>query len=393
MKNELLALEHLIKVVLNPAKLTAKDLHENFLMKHKQFAEMEMERIKQCFHVVAVEPGSKSCLKIYIRQQQTYLLTLSDTVFSYLKLTGPESIHLLSTDASILKLYEAVGLVPENLLQFIEKSYPNHFDVSMCISKSRRANERKGIIHCLKRVKKETKGCAIHDDLLAILCSPFENFLLPDKTISYQELAYLLSLKSGIHTYHGIRKVQTNEELCAVLIFLNNNSLRFFSYITMLHHEAAKNFHTTPDLILYYHLQLKLTNQQSVRPGMVFKPLLPSMKDQIANWLHEEIHYHEKQLQLQSKNINASTTIKEKISTSLSVAELALFMKLLQDAKLIKSDNSTDLMNFIANNVRTERSAAISPGSLRNKFYNVESSTVNSMKGVIKDLMNRMTGY
>ena len=73
--------------------------------------------------------------------------------------------------------------------------------------------------------------------------------------------------------------------------------------------------------------------------------------------------------------------------------ELALFIKLLLDAKLIKSDNSTDLMNFIANNVRTERSGAISPGSLRNKFYTVESSIVNSIKGVIKDLMNRRTGY
>ena len=28
-------------------------------------------------------------------------------------------------------------------------------------------------------------------------------------------------------------------------------------------------------------------NQQSVKPGMVFKPLLPSVKDQITNWLHE----------------------------------------------------------------------------------------------------------
>lgn len=85
-------------------------------------------------------------------------------------------------------------------------------------------------------------------------------------------------------------------------------------------------------------------------------------------------------------------TKQEKLNTNLSVAEVAFFMKVLHDAKVIKSENATDLINFLANYVRTDRSTTISPGSLRNKYYNVESSTVESMKGVIKDLMKAMMG-
>ncbi len=117
------------------------------------------------------------------------------------------------------------------------------------------------------------------------------------------------------------------------------------------------------------------------------------MKEQIATWLYNEIHFYEKQWQMQGNKTGTSAVTQEKLNISLSVAELAFFIKLLQRARVIKSENSTELMNFIANNLRTDKSESISAGSLRNKFYNVESSTVESMKGVINDLVKVMKEY
>lgn len=155
--------------------------------------------------------------------------------------------------------------------------------------------------------------------------------------------------------------------------------------------ENGDHFNTINDQIDFYSLQIKLINQLPVKPGLVYKPGLPSLKEQLGNWICEELYYLEKKqkLILPATIQNDKNQVSYgKIHTDLSVSQLALGVKLLVDAKVITNKNSTELMSMVARAFKTDRQEVISEDSLRNKSYNFETSTVEKLKDKIIGLLN-----
>ena len=83
----------------------------------------------------------------------------------------------------------------------------------------------------------------------------------------------------------------------------------------------------------------------------------------------------------------------KKIHTSLSVAHLALAVKLLIDSKVITHTNSSELIRMVARSFRTDRQEIISEESLWNKSYSFESTTVTKVKDQIVELLNLVRKY
>ena len=139
-----------------------------------------------------------------------------------------------------------------------------------------------------------------------------------------------------------------------------------------------------------------MNNQLQLKSGLVFKPGLPSIKDQIGSWICEELYFLEKRQRLlyQAPSQKTEDQVNEpKVQTSLSVAHLALAVKLLIESKVITNKNSSELLRMVARNFKTDRQELISEDSLRNKSYNFESATVNRLKDEIIGLMNLVRKY
>ena len=186
-----------------------------------------------------------------------------------------------------------------------------------------------------------------------------------------------------------------NEQFNHLLLYLNYNKLRFFNYYIQELKETADNFNTIHDQMDFYSLQIKLINQLPVKPGLIYKAGLPSLKEQIGSWICEELYYLEKKQQLMfpvtTQRINEHDN-SGKIHTNLSVTQLALAVKLLVDSKVIINKNSTELMRMVARTFKTDRQEIISEDSLRNKSYNFETSTVEKLKDKIIGLLNLVRG-
>ncbi len=106
----------------------------------------------------------------------------------------------------------------------------------------------------------------------------------------------------------------------------------------------------------------------------------------------EEIYFLEKKHQLtmsvtMPKQENEKT---EPIYTSLSVPQLAFFVKLLVDTGVVHNRNQTELLKTISKTIRTNRNEIISAESLRNKYYNVDKAATDSVKNVIINLLNQV---
>ena len=83
----------------------------------------------------------------------------------------------------------------------------------------------------------------------------------------------------------------------------------------------------------------------------------------------------------------------EPLFTSLSVPQLGFFIKLLVDTGVVNNKNQTELLKTITKTIRTHRNETISLDSLRNKYYNVDKSTTETVKDKLFNMINQTKKY
>lgn len=397
MEYELKVLEHIITVVLNPSKLKPVQLNDKFLGECKLLAETEKERIMKQFTLMVFDDSQESRIESYFRKHQAILIKLADNVFNYLQPGRPDSIILLTKENSILDFYKEISRILEELLNFIEINYPGYFDREAKIPNSARWLKSQEIKRNLKLIKKELEKFELDEKLIKIICDPFEDYLSVEKNINYRNLAYLKELQQALIYFIRKNKIENaNDQVCQLLLYRNFNSLRFYNYYINQLEERTRSFNTIPEQIEFYSLKIKLINQLQLKSGLIFKPGLPSIRDQIGSWICEELYFLEKRQRLLFQSPvqkNEEQSNDPKVQTSLSVAHLALAVKLLVESKVITNKNSSELLRMVARNFKTDRQELISEDSLRNKSYNFESATVDRLKDEIIGLMNLVRKY
>ena len=385
-------LEQIVSVILDPKKIREDQLNAEFLSECRLLSITEKERIKKQFILEVFNSGDDSRIKLYIQQHQRAIIGLADLLFNYLQANGDKNINRVTKQKAITELYEVLYIYLEDLLYFIEKNFPKHFDRDLKIPDLYRWKIAAEIKNGLKLIKTSLQRIKVNDALIKVICHPFEDYQIPEKLISYRELFYLKELQREIL----LAAERKETDIINLLHYLNFNSIRFFNFYILQLGELTKGIDSDTGLIEYFSLKMKILNQVPMKPGFAYRPQLPSIRDQIGTWITEELYFLEKRRQLNVPlNVLKSDepVVTPKVQTSLSVAHLSLGLKLLMDAGVITNKNSTEVMRMVARNFRTEKRESISEDSLRNKVYNIESGTVEGMKDVIIGLLNLVRGY
>jgi len=78
-----------------------------------------------------------------------------------------------------------------------------------------------------------------------------------------------------------------------------------------------------------------------------------------------------------------------KVTTGLSVAQLACVLRLFFEEKIFLTSNQTESLQFFAAHFSSQKQPEISDLSLRTKYYTIEPSTINSVKDMLIGMINR----
>ena len=190
-------------------------------------------------------------------------------------------------------------------------------------------------------VKCILKKYGIDEQLIKIACSPFEKCLVTFKGISHARLKYINYYRKEMGLFFS-KPVITTESTINFLLRVDFNSPEFVKYYIQRLISFADDSAGTNSKSEYYCLQLKSINQLWHFTGMSYEPTLPGIREQVANWLTEEITFLEKKQQLNNTITNVlreSLPNTNKVHTKLSVAHLSLAVKLLVDTGVIKNNN------------------------------------------------------
>ena len=109
---------------------------------------------------------------------------------------------------------------------------------------------------------------------------------------------------------------------------------------------------------------------------------MPSLKEQVNQWIEEEIKF----LEAEPAAVPPSKTElepEEKIHTSLSVAKLALLIRLMVIDKIITNRVVAQVLRIIVRMTTTLQRENIAFGSLETKYHNPDRGTISAVKDML----------
>lgn len=360
-----------------------------FLYCH-QSLKNENDKIKKLNKETIFNFKSKERVEQYIHKKQYALENLANKLIKDINPINSSDIYRFSSNYDKIDCLKIAYIYLEKLLRFIEKEFKNYLNVNIQIPYRSILVKEFEITDKLKELKSRLLGSNINDQLLQLAYEPLLKIstINIQEKLTYYEFNYCSDFILVLHHQIDFEDI-TEEKVKECLFDLNFNSLQFFKFLTFdILQELETQENNIQKIDVLYRL-LKNYNQKQSRNFIKYKANLPSLKEQIISWIEEEIEYLTKKIKLEANQLTNVSNNEEKIKflTSLSVAQLSYFFGLLMETGIIKHKNQTDVFRFISENFKTTHSEKISVDSIKVKYYNVETSTKNSVREKIIELI------
>lgn len=92
-------------------------------------------------------------------------------------------------------------------------------------------------------------------------------------------------------------------------------------------------------------------------------------------------------LQIEKTDMNTeSTTSHSKLGINLSVPEIALLFRLLDEENIVAYKHKTEMYRHIANTLKTAKQDSISESSVKNKFLSPDNTAITNMKVLLTNM-------
>jgi hypothetical protein len=388
MKYELFVLEEYITVIIRPEKEFISVATSDILNKHLNCITGEKERITRQIRDNVINASAQHLLNIYIEQHQVSLIELNAVVYTFLHEKSIEKAPKLSS------FYDRVANVLEYLLFFIEHHFSAYLNKNMQLSQTSQLALKEEIVSILKLIYTKDKVTQIDDVLFKIAIHHLEVFAAnPKNNLNHRNAEYLKQLAVDILNFFSLADyLITNGYFVDHLISICFNSTSFFYFYTNKIEAELEELYSLTEKAEFLIRKIKKITQLSPKSEMALHPDIPGIREQLLNWLEEEKNYIHSKLEL-AKNLGAAHIeqgINTKLQTSFSVAQLACFIRLLVDGKIITNSNQTEVLKFVTEHFRTDKRESIAFESLRTKYYNIEPSSSAAVKDWLFKLINHL---
>lgn len=294
----------------------------------------------------------------YIRLVQALLINLSD-IF-------PES-----------EMQEQLHNELNNVLQFMQNFLYQHFDFDFRAPAQHLKHLQERISLKLEYWKIKLFNSPLIDGLQECIN---ESNITPENYLTFRKVNYLNNIFRQIESSTSI----INEVYIRQLFFNNNfNAAGFIDYeITLIKNKLASENSIDENIALLKTEQFRIA-QLKDRPGIGYELNHPSIKKQLADWVTDKIR-NEEALNLKGKDKDLQIDPESKVQTSLSVAKLAVLIRLLVADKIIINKSVAPMLRTVAKLFTTLQKDEISFGSLETKYHAPDKATLNMMKEMLQ---------
>ncbi|HUZ57813.1 MAG TPA: hypothetical protein VMU83_03425 [Hanamia sp.] len=314
----------------------------------------------------------------YVKVNQTLLIRILDKLFLYSQ-TRP-------LNENILLLYNTISQHMQSTLDFVEDFFNNYFDHNEKVPELYISIAKENIKKQVKQLKHTVSKQESTDPFLTnIVLDSIQHLLGAESiVITYRRLSYHKMLLNELLSQKVVQSTQSIKE---ALYYINYNQDNFVSYEYECLKELTNELSTHQEKIVALRFEQKKINQLPLKSNCCYNPNMPSLKDQINGWIDEEVKFFEN-IQLPEKVANKLNENEDKIHTSLSVAKLAVLLRLLVIDKIIINRTVAPMLRVAAKIFTTLQADTISFGSLETKYHAPDKATINAVKDMLFKWIN-----
>ena len=283
----------------------------------------------------------------------------------------------------------ATNGLPEALkqtLDFIDSVFADNYSTIQKVPPSYLIISKEGISTQLNLLKEYlTQNESIDKSLADIIIQAVSRFLVNspdtiscDKLIYHKKLIGELLVEDLLVSSYSIREK---------LYYLNFNEEKFIAYEYNRLQLISENLHGKNERINSLKLEQKCINQFTTKVKTSYSSVMPSLKEQMNGWINEEVKYWESGSFTELPPNNAALD-ESKIHTTLSVAKLALLIRLLVIDKIIINRTVAPVLRVVAKIFTTLQKDEISFGSLETKYHAPDKAAINAVKDMLFKWIN-----
>lgn len=302
------------------------------------------------------------------------LLRLADSVYRF-------NADLTAGGRAVPAFLEIEGVIAD-IFQFIEEFFGNHLNgdrpAPHFLKRQMESELTKNLEHIEAGTSEGSGGS------LGIVCQSVSDIFGKGRNLSVKELLNAKQLVTEI----GVTGLAANENRFRDrLYFMNFNEENFvmaeFERLNVISESATdKN-----EKLAALRLEHKRINQLPISHREGWTEMMPSLKEQINGWINEEIRFVESGNYLPPATTDLAEN-SEKIQTSLSVAKLAVIIRLLVIDKIIINRNVAPMLRVVAKLFTTLQRDEISYGSLQTKYHAPDKVTINAVRDMLFKWIN-----
>jgi len=373
-----------VTITVHPKNTVNLDVSETGVKTLLETASIEIGSIRKHLVSSLFNLQEQNELASLVQNYQSVIIKLLDDLYAY---------KLKAKNKDLIKLYTSVSGFLSDILSYLETYFSKYFNADEKIPHTCYTTITKDFELRLSKLKLQLKDKLADQGLIRIIFSTFVklNEDIDKSPLTYRKLVYLKEFFNELDLVFTNENVKALDvEIQQLLIISNFNHPAFIIHSIDKLLQEVNDQETQQEKILKLKFLRKGLNQINCMPGVaLYKDVMP-VKDQLVTWIDEEIIF------LQSESNALKQTIADdqknsneiKINTSLSVPQLAYFIRLLIENKTITNINQTEILKFISLHFSSLKRENISYIHLRSQYYKAELPTVESVKSLLLALVN-----
>jgi hypothetical protein len=318
-------------------------------------------------------------------QDKRELTTITQSVITRL-LDQLFTIEQKQTDDAEKVSIELISEHVKEVFEFIKEYFSSYFDYTQKVPSYLLSYFKESLKTNAESLKQLAVNNGIEMEEIGVIVSEVvEHTITGSSTINtYSQINYYRDL---FHQFLSGDGTLTASFIRDTLYKYNYNSESFIINEYERLNKACGQLHSIKEKIGLLSYELKKVNQFFCTPKSGFLQFVPSVKEQVGNWIIEEIRFLEKGT-LPIEYANTLSESDNKIHTSLSVAKLAVIIRLLVVDKIIINRTIAPVLRIVTKTFSTLQKDDISIGSLETKYHAPDKATINAVKDMLFKWIN-----
>ena len=317
--------------------------------------------------------------KEYVRLLQVMLGNMEGRLSAFVK----------GTDNPILKsLYAEIRGHLKAFLLFLEAIFPDYFDCRQKVPAVFLNEKIKEVKALAAQLHQSCCFSSDHDHaILRLVENNFNHFL--STTVDGASLCDLLYHKTLALELMKMNGIPSDDSLKRILFFLNYNDANLCKILGEQIEAVIKALKTKGHKISALLLEQKKIHQFPVRLDFSLRTNLPSLKDQLSQWIDEEINY----LQKETNVVSESTAKPTFVHVPFRGTEIYLLHKAFIDSGGTSGETYKSLFGKTASHLINNNQKGFSTESLQKNADKVNYEVKDNVKRFLQKMIRNIDSY